>query len=166
MSLNQATKERKDPDQPCFTKKEVRDIIFERNELKTNLFLVQEELSYYQRWTCRPQKLHQIHLPLENDPSVCLCREILNEERCPGFLLEAVRSAIKKRRRVIKAKMLGIPVNDCSSRSARHTLHTHHTPIYDPPLKNSGKSEKTDPVVFIKILGLKIKVPSGEGARD
>uniref|UniRef100_H3CCS3 Rab interacting lysosomal protein n=1 Tax=Tetraodon nigroviridis TaxID=99883 RepID=H3CCS3_TETNG len=39
----------KDPDQPCFTKKEVRDIIFERNELKTNLFLVQEELSYYQR---------------------------------------------------------------------------------------------------------------------
>lgn len=40
----------KDPDQPCFTKKEVRDIIFERNELKTNLFLVQEELNYYQRW--------------------------------------------------------------------------------------------------------------------
>lgn len=48
-SLNQSTEERKDPDQPCFTKKEVRDIIFERNELKTNLFLVQEELSYYQR---------------------------------------------------------------------------------------------------------------------
>ena len=42
----------KDPDQPCFTKKEVRDIIFERNELKTNLFLVQEELNYYQRWVC------------------------------------------------------------------------------------------------------------------
>lgn len=48
-SLNQSTEERRDPDQPCFTKKEVRDIIFERNELKTNLFLVQEELSYYQR---------------------------------------------------------------------------------------------------------------------
>ncbi|XP_030296751.1 RILP-like protein 1 [Sparus aurata] len=80
----------KDPDQPCFTKKEVRDIIFERNELKTNLFLVQEELNYYQR-------------------------EILNEERCPGFLLEAVRSAIKKKRKLIKAKMLGIPVNECTS---------------------------------------------------
>lgn len=39
----------KDPEQPCFTKKELRDIIFERNELKTNLFLVQEELNYYQR---------------------------------------------------------------------------------------------------------------------
>ncbi|KAM9853428.1 RILP-like protein 1 [Aulostomus maculatus] len=82
--------DQKDPDQPCFTKKEVRDIIFERNELKTNLFLVQEELKYYQR-------------------------EILNEERCPGFLLEAVRSAITKRRKLIKAKMLGIPANDCSS---------------------------------------------------
>lgn len=82
--------DQKDPDQPCFTKKEVRDIIFERNELKTNLFLVQEELNYYQR-------------------------EILSEERCPGFLLEAVRSTISKRRKLIKAKMLGIPVNECSS---------------------------------------------------
>ncbi|XP_071756800.1 RILP-like protein 1 [Centroberyx gerrardi] len=80
----------KDPDQPCFTKKEVRDMLFERNELKANLFLVQEELSYYQR-------------------------EILNDERCPGFLLEAVRSAIRKQRTVIKAKMLGIPVDECSS---------------------------------------------------
>ncbi|CAG6003922.1 unnamed protein product [Menidia menidia] len=89
-SAKKSATTQKDPDQPCFTKKEVRDILFERNELKTNLFLVQEELNYYQR-------------------------EILNEERCPGFLLEAVRSAIKKRRRLIKAKMLGIAVNDCSS---------------------------------------------------
>ncbi|XP_041797252.1 RILP-like protein 1 isoform X2 [Chelmon rostratus] len=89
-SKKKSAVDQKDPDQPCFTKKEVRDIIFERNELKTNLFLVQEELSYYQR-------------------------EILNEERCPGFLLEAVRSAIKKKRKLIKAKMLGIPVNECSS---------------------------------------------------
>ncbi|XP_034024629.1 rab-interacting lysosomal protein-like [Thalassophryne amazonica] len=79
-----------DADQPCFTKKEVRDIIFERNELKTNLFLVQEELSYYQR-------------------------QIVNEEMCSGFLLQAVKSAIKKRKTIIKAKMLGIPVNECSS---------------------------------------------------
>lgn len=84
------TGDKKDSDQPCFTKKEVRDIIVERNELKTNLFLLQEELSYYQR-------------------------EILNEERCPGFLLEAVRSAIKKKRKLIKAKMLGIPVSECSN---------------------------------------------------
>ncbi|KAF3847782.1 hypothetical protein F7725_020810 [Dissostichus mawsoni] len=89
-SKKQSTVEQKDPDPPCFTKKEVRDILFERNELKTNLFLVQEELNYYQR-------------------------EILNEDRCPGFLLEAVSSAIKKRRKLIKAKMLGIPANDCSS---------------------------------------------------
>lgn len=90
VSTEKSAVTKKDPDQPCFTKKEVRDIIFERNELKTNLFLVQEELNYYQR-------------------------EILNEERCPGFLLEAVRSAIKKRRKLIKAKMLGIPVNECTS---------------------------------------------------
>ncbi|XP_073344520.1 RILP-like protein 1 isoform X2 [Pagrus major] len=90
VSTKKSAVDRKDPDQPCFTKKEVRDIIFERNELKTNLFLVQEELNYYQR-------------------------EILNEERCPGFLLEAVGSAIKKRRKLIKAKMLGIPVNECTS---------------------------------------------------
>ena len=49
-SSKKSTTDQKDPDQPCFTKKEVRDILFERNELKTNLFLVQEELNYYQRW--------------------------------------------------------------------------------------------------------------------
>uniref|UniRef100_A0A665UTM4 RILP-like protein 2 n=1 Tax=Echeneis naucrates TaxID=173247 RepID=A0A665UTM4_ECHNA len=89
-SMKKSPGDQKDPDQPCFTKKEVRDIIFERNELKTNLFLVQEELNYYQR-------------------------EILNEERCPGFLLKAVRSAIKKKRKLIKAKMLGISASACSS---------------------------------------------------
>uniref|UniRef100_A0A3Q3AYZ2 RILP-like protein 2 n=1 Tax=Kryptolebias marmoratus TaxID=37003 RepID=A0A3Q3AYZ2_KRYMA len=90
-SSKQPTESQLGLDQPCFTKKEVRDILFERNELKTNLFLVQEELNYYQR-------------------------EILNEERCPGFLLEAVRSAIKKKRRLIKAKMLGTPATECNSR--------------------------------------------------
>ncbi|XP_017288836.1 rab-interacting lysosomal protein isoform X2 [Kryptolebias marmoratus] len=89
-SSKQPTESQLGLDQPCFTKKEVRDILFERNELKTNLFLVQEELNYYQR-------------------------EILNEERCPGFLLEAVRSAIKKKRRLIKAKMLGTPATECNS---------------------------------------------------
>lgn len=55
---------------------------------------------------------------------VHFCREILNEERCPGFLLEAVRSAIKKKRKLIKAKMLGIPVNECTSRSVISTQHS------------------------------------------
>ncbi|KAM3875242.1 RILP-like protein 1 [Diretmus argenteus] len=92
-SLEQTDKQavdQKDPDQPCFTKKEVREILYERNELRANLFLLQEELNYYQR-------------------------EILNDERCPGFLLDAVRSTIRKQRTRIKAKMLGIPVDDCSS---------------------------------------------------
>ncbi|XP_073673678.1 RILP-like protein 1 [Garra rufa] len=80
----------KDPNRPCFTKQEVRDMLFEKNELKANLFLLKEELAYYQR-------------------------EILNDERCPGFLLDAVRAAIKKQRTVIKSKMLGIPVSECST---------------------------------------------------
>ncbi|KAG2458915.1 SREC protein, partial [Polypterus senegalus] len=80
----------KDPNRPCFTKQEVKQILIERNELKANLFLVQEELSYYQR-------------------------EILNDERYPGFLMEAFRSAIKRQRKKIKAKMLGIPEEQCSS---------------------------------------------------
>ncbi|XP_059186889.1 RILP-like protein 1 isoform X2 [Centropristis striata] len=104
--------DQKDPDQPCFTKKEVRDIIFERNELKTNLFLVQEELNYYQR-------------------------EILNEERCPGFLLEAVRSAIHKKRKLIKAKMLGIPLKDCSSSDEEDRSSLFGQTEVDGPVANS-----------------------------
>uniref|UniRef100_A0A3P9H1I5 RILP-like protein 2 n=1 Tax=Oryzias latipes TaxID=8090 RepID=A0A3P9H1I5_ORYLA len=104
----------KDPEQPCFTKKELRDIIFERNELKTNLFLVQEELNYYQR-------------------------EILNEERCPGFLLEAVRSKIKKRRRLIKAKMLGIPVSSCSSSDEEDKSSSSEQTEVDGPAEMSDK---------------------------
>ncbi|KAJ3590103.1 hypothetical protein NHX12_008057 [Muraenolepis orangiensis] len=77
-------------DQPCFTKKEVREILFERNELRANLFLVQEELKYYQR-------------------------EILNDDRFPAFVLEAVHATIRKQRRLIKAKMLGIPVEEVNS---------------------------------------------------
>ncbi|KAK2847172.1 hypothetical protein Q5P01_010171 [Channa striata] len=111
----ESKKDRKDHDLPCFTKKEVRDIIFERNELKTNLFLVQEELNYYQR-------------------------EILNEERCPGFLLEAVRSAIKKKRSRIKAKMLGIPLDECdiSDDEERSSLFGQ-TEVDGPPLNDTDK---------------------------
>nr|XP_033778207.1 rab-interacting lysosomal protein isoform X2 [Geotrypetes seraphini] len=72
-----------DTKQPLFTKEDVKQILQERNELKTNLFLVQEELAYYHR-------------------------ELLNEQRTPALLLDAMKSAIKKQRKKIKAKMLGI----------------------------------------------------------
>uniref|UniRef100_K7G3T3 RH2 domain-containing protein n=2 Tax=Pelodiscus sinensis TaxID=13735 RepID=K7G3T3_PELSI len=65
-----------------FSKEELQQILQERNELKTSLFLVQEELAYYQR-------------------------ELLNEERIPGLLLDAMKSTIKKQRKKIRAKMLG-----------------------------------------------------------
>lgn len=79
-----------DSSQPCFTKKEVQQIIQERNELKTNLFLIQEELSYYHR-------------------------ELLSDERIPGLLLDGMKSAIKRQRKKIKAKMLGITESSESS---------------------------------------------------
>ncbi|XP_072099783.1 RILP-like protein 1 isoform X2 [Mobula birostris] len=79
-----------DPNRPCFTKQEMRQILHERNELKTNLFLVQEELAYYQR-------------------------EIFNDGKCPTIFMEAIKTAINKQRKKVKAKMLGIPESMCSS---------------------------------------------------
>uniref|UniRef100_A0ABM5ENU8 Rab-interacting lysosomal protein isoform X3 n=1 Tax=Pogona vitticeps TaxID=103695 RepID=A0ABM5ENU8_9SAUR len=73
-----------------FPQEELRQILTERNELKTSLFLVQEELAYYQR-------------------------ELLNDERIPGILLDAVRSTIKKQRKKIRAKMLGTAEEPVSS---------------------------------------------------
>ncbi|NWX20981.1 RILP protein, partial [Aegotheles bennettii] len=74
----------------CFSKEELQQILQERNELKTNLFLVQEELAYYQR-------------------------ELLNEERVPGFFLDAMKSTIKRQRKKIRAKMLGTAEESASS---------------------------------------------------
>uniref|UniRef100_A0A8D0L5S4 Rab interacting lysosomal protein n=1 Tax=Sphenodon punctatus TaxID=8508 RepID=A0A8D0L5S4_SPHPU len=73
-----------------FSKEELQQILQERNELKTSLFLVQEELAYYQR-------------------------ELLNDERIPGLLLDAVKSTIKKQRKKIRAKMLGTAEEPASS---------------------------------------------------
>uniref|UniRef100_A0A8C8RFM6 Rab interacting lysosomal protein n=1 Tax=Pelusios castaneus TaxID=367368 RepID=A0A8C8RFM6_9SAUR len=73
-----------------FSKEEFQQILQERNELKTSLFLVQEELAYYQR-------------------------ELLNDQRIPGLLLDAMRSTIKKQRKKIRAKMLGTVEEQASS---------------------------------------------------
>ncbi|XP_049657988.1 rab-interacting lysosomal protein isoform X3 [Accipiter gentilis] len=77
----------------CFSKEELQQILQERNELKTNLFLVQEELAYYQR-------------------------ELLNEERVPSFFLDAMKSTIKRQRKKIRAKMLGT-TEESASRDQR-----------------------------------------------
>ena len=37
----------KDPNRPRFTLQELRDVLHERNELKSKVFLLQEELAYY-----------------------------------------------------------------------------------------------------------------------
>ncbi|KAM9117765.1 rab-interacting lysosomal protein isoform 2-T2 [Pangshura tecta] len=74
----------------CFSKEELKQILQERNELKTSLFLVKEELAYYQR-------------------------ELLNDERIPSFLLDAMKSTIKKQQKKIRAKMLGTVEEPASS---------------------------------------------------
>lgn len=74
-----------------------------------------------------------------------LCREILNEERCPGFLLEAVHSAIKKKRKLIKAKMLGTTVNECSSRS----VLTHSFIAYG---SKGGNVQKRTQFLFLPVM--------------
>ncbi|XP_054857660.1 rab-interacting lysosomal protein [Eublepharis macularius] len=74
----------------CFSKEELQEILQERNELKTSLFLVREELAYYQR-------------------------ELLNNERIPSLLLGAMQLAIRKQHKKIRAKMLGTTEESGSS---------------------------------------------------
>ncbi|XP_013007682.2 rab-interacting lysosomal protein isoform X1 [Cavia porcellus] len=67
-----------------FSREELEQILQERNELKAKVFLLKEELAYFQR-------------------------ELLTDHRVPGLLLEAMKVAVKKQRKKIKAKMLGTP---------------------------------------------------------
>ncbi|XP_037348434.1 rab-interacting lysosomal protein [Talpa occidentalis] len=73
-----------------FSRQELQQILRERNELKANVFLLKEELAYFQR-------------------------ELLTDHRVPGLLLEAMKVAVKKQRKKIKAKMLGTPEEAKSS---------------------------------------------------
>lgn len=49
-----------DPNRPRFTLQELRDVLQERNKLKSQLLLVQEELQCYRRWApqCSRPSLH------------------------------------------------------------------------------------------------------------
>uniref|UniRef100_G1SCJ2 Rab-interacting lysosomal protein n=1 Tax=Oryctolagus cuniculus TaxID=9986 RepID=G1SCJ2_RABIT len=67
-----------------FSRQELEQILQERNELKAKVFLLKEELAYFQR-------------------------ELLADHRVPGLLLEAMKVAVRKQRKKIKAKMLGTP---------------------------------------------------------
>ncbi|XP_077021602.1 rab-interacting lysosomal protein isoform X2 [Tamandua tetradactyla] len=73
-----------------FSRDELEQILQERNELKANVFLLKEELAYFQR-------------------------ELLTDRRIPGLLLEAMKVAVRKQRKKIKAKMLGTPEEQESS---------------------------------------------------
>ncbi|KFO75663.1 Rab-interacting lysosomal protein, partial [Cuculus canorus] len=97
----------RNPAHCCFSKEELQQILQERNELKTNLFLVQEELAYYQR-------------------------ELLNEERIPSFFLNAMKSTIKRQRKKIRAKMLGtVEESESSDEDESSWLPAHGTDCVD-----------------------------------
>ncbi|NXT51158.1 RILP protein, partial [Pluvianellus socialis] len=95
---HQDTDAGRSPTHCCFSKEELQEILQERNELKTNLFLVQEELACYQR-------------------------ELLNEERVPSFFLDAMKSSIKRQRKKIRAKMLGTVEESASSDEDEGSWH-------------------------------------------
>ncbi|XP_073902671.1 rab-interacting lysosomal protein isoform X3 [Castor canadensis] len=76
--------------QGSFSREEVEQILQERNELKANVFLLKEELAYFER-------------------------ELLTDHRVPGLLIEAMKVAVRKQRKKIKAKMLGTPEEADSS---------------------------------------------------
>ncbi|XP_040279484.1 rab-interacting lysosomal protein isoform X2 [Bufo bufo] len=105
-SLEQDGSEKTPSNQPCFTKEDVKHIVQERNELKTNLFLINEELQYYHR-------------------------ELLNDERIPSLLLRGMKSAIRKQRKKIKAKMLGIMESPTSSDDENTWTQTTATDCVD-----------------------------------
>lgn len=44
--------ELEEPSQPRFTLQDLQEVLQERNELKAQLFMLQEELAYYKRCTC------------------------------------------------------------------------------------------------------------------
>ncbi|XP_072272609.1 rab-interacting lysosomal protein [Pyxicephalus adspersus] len=117
--------------QMCFTKEDVKQIVQERNELKTNLFLVNEELKYYQR-------------------------ELLNDERIPTLLLCGIKSAIRKQKKKIKAKMLGI-VESPTSRILQYCVIRFGT-WYGKPTADPGPWEM--------ISSKEINMIKKEGADD
>lgn len=50
----------RDPNRPRFTLQELRDVLQERNKLKSQLLLVQEELQCYKRWALCPRDPHSL----------------------------------------------------------------------------------------------------------
>lgn len=100
-----------------FSREELEQILQERNELKANVFLLKEELAYFQR-------------------------ELLTDHRVPGLLLEAMKVAIRKQRKKIKAKMLGTPEEAESSddEDGSWLLLSSHKKDYAPPPESKIQS--------------------------
>lgn len=57
----------KDPNRPRFTLQELRDVLQEKNELKAQVFLLQEELAHYKRYNLSPNLTRYLSQPLKQD---------------------------------------------------------------------------------------------------
>ncbi|XP_039109039.1 rab-interacting lysosomal protein isoform X1 [Hyaena hyaena] len=103
--------------QCSFSREELEQILQERNELKANVFLLKEELAYFQR-------------------------ELLTDHRVPGLLVEAMKVAVKKQRKKIKAKMLGIPEEAESSddEDSSWLLLSSDKEAHSPPIESRIQS--------------------------
>ncbi|XP_025218233.1 rab-interacting lysosomal protein [Theropithecus gelada] len=101
----------------CFSREEFEQILQERNELKAKVFLLKEELAYFQR-------------------------ELLTDHRVPGLLLEAMKVAVRKQRKKIKAKMLGTPEEAESSddEDGSWLLHSDDKGDHPPPPESKIQS--------------------------
>ncbi|EHB07115.1 Rab-interacting lysosomal protein [Heterocephalus glaber] len=89
---------------PCsFSREELEQILQERNELKTKVFLLKEELAYFQRRGGNAKG----HKSSSSNGEPLKQRELLTDHRVPGLLLEAMKITVRKQRKKIKAKMLG-----------------------------------------------------------
>uniref|UniRef100_G3QRY1 Rab-interacting lysosomal protein n=1 Tax=Gorilla gorilla gorilla TaxID=9595 RepID=G3QRY1_GORGO len=100
-----------------FSREEFEQILQERNELKAKVFLLKEELAYFQR-------------------------ELLTDHRVPGLLLEAMKVAVRKQRKKIKAKMLGTPEEAESSEdeAGPWLLLSHDEGDHPPPPESKIQS--------------------------
>lgn len=73
----------KDPNRPRFTLQELRDVLHERNELKAKVFLLQEELAYYKRYSGGFQSEETSHGRITTPKlilTLCFCSEEAEDE--------------------------------------------------------------------------------------
>ncbi|XP_060039891.1 RILP-like protein 2 isoform X1 [Erinaceus europaeus] len=71
-----------DPNRPRFTLQELRDVLQERNTLKSQLLVVQEELQCYKRWVSTVRRAQDLHV---GGPEFNPQHHMHRQEQCPWY---------------------------------------------------------------------------------